>query len=234
MQIQDITRVQEQILDEYSYIAADIQRILKKKGYQLLGHGVDQMAFLAPGGAAVLKIFGAGPARKDTQPGEAIKFSPEQQMFLTWVRYCSRHKDNPFLTRFYGGEGGKPWAPFVFKNRLYIQMWQERLYPGSVLSGELSSLSYMIKRYGVKDVKRSSLGQETVNQAFDLSDTQFLQKMIKELGQKRFDLFLQTIEELVHIGQRHGWSWDLHSNNIMRRENGEPVIVDPWHRSGSD
>jgi hypothetical protein len=113
MRVQEIILKTKQELNE-SYVDPDIAKILKKKGYRLLGQGGDVMAFLEPGTGLVLKIFGTDTDTKG--------FTKAQQAFFTWVKYCIAHSANPFLPQFSGYES------FEFKGQTYLQIRQERLY----------------------------------------------------------------------------------------------------------
>lgn len=42
---------------------------------------------------------------------------------------------------------------------------------------------------------------------------------------KSFDKYLKVLEDNF----TKGVEWDLHANNIMQREDGTPVIIDPWY-----
>lgn len=97
-----------------AHIDPDIAKILKKKGYRLLGQGGDVMAFLEPSTGLVLKIFGTDTDTKG--------FTRAHQGFFDWVKYCMAHSANPFLPQFSGYES------FEFKGQTYLQIRQERLY----------------------------------------------------------------------------------------------------------
>jgi len=44
----------------------------------------------------------------------------------------------------------------------------------------------------------------------------------------RLTLLIQTLTELYLTGSKNKYRWDLHSDNIMVRKDGTPVINDPW------
>jgi len=81
----------EQNLEEFSTTDKGIRSELEAKGYQFLGKGVDQTAYLEPSTGLVLKVFG-------TQ-GNRQNFSADQKMFFAWYDYCSKHSDNPFVAK---------------------------------------------------------------------------------------------------------------------------------------
>lgn len=217
------SKLDESQLQEYSYMDADIQDVLEQKGYKLLGSGVDQAAYLAPGGEAVLKIFGSKRSGAETRT-----LSKDQKMFLQWAQYCANHAGNPFLPRFLKGEGGQPWAPFLFRGRHYLQIWQERLYPLTYTQGVV--LVDLVDIFGLGSLQEIMqvlrTGKET--EWIKRSDLGVVKQLIKKLGQRPVYQLLKTINDLDQIAKKQGWVLDLHEGNFMRRQNGHPVIVDPW------
>lgn len=110
MKIQDIIAEDKQVLDEFSTMDNDIYKALAAKGYSWLGKGVDQEAYLEPGGKTVLKIFG-------TQ-GNQGKLSADQKMFAEWADFCQKNSDNPFLPKFQAGRLLNSKANFICRLEL--------------------------------------------------------------------------------------------------------------------
>jgi hypothetical protein len=203
MKIQDIIVEDQQVLDEFSSMHSGIRKALEAKGYRRLGKGVDQEAYLEPGGKTVLKIFG-------TQ-GNQNKLSADQKMFAKWADFCQRNSDNPFLPKFSG------WETFEFKGKLYLQIRTEFLKP----SGELGYAISVLGR--VLDSGRSdyySLEKDFPSE---------YKRVSKAVGEQNVPLLLNTLLELIHKTQKKkSYNWDLHAGNIMRRPNGTPVLNDPY------
>lgn len=130
MKISEII-AESEVLDEYSDIDHRIKITLKKKGYQFLGAGVDQEAYIEPSTGYVLKIFG-------TQEGSK-NFTRDQKMFFKWAKFCMKHQDNPFLPRFYGYES------FKFKGDMYLQIRTEQLFTNLKLQQAVSELGAHIE-----------------------------------------------------------------------------------------
>ena len=149
-------------------------------------------------------------------------------MFLQWAQYCANHAGNPFLPRFLKGEGGQPWAPFLFRGRHYLQIWQERLYPLTPTRGQ--DLQDLVDIFGlgnlqdIMQVLRTGKDTEWIQR----SDLGVVKQLIKQLGQRPVYQLLKTINDLDQIAKKQGWTLDLHEDNFLRRQNGQPVIVDPW------
>lgn len=202
----------EEIVDEYSHTSFGITAELKKKGYKVLGSGVDQTAFLEPKTGLVLKIFGTN---------ETNRFSNDHKMFFKWAKFCEANQNkNPFLPRFYGHES------FFWKGygedekHRYLMIRTEPLKDSGRVGSVLSRMASGVTEEGdtVKNVMRYL--QETNPNTY--------RELTQRLGENGMVQFLNTAKRLYQIGDRAGYAWDLHSGNIMMRKDGTPVINDPW------
>jgi hypothetical protein len=205
MRIQDIIVENQQVLDEFSTMHGGIRKALAKKGYRVLGAGVDQEAYLEPNGKTVLKIFG-------TQ-GNTKKLSADQKMFAKWADFCQRNSDNPFLPKFSG------WETFNFKGELYLQIRTEFLKPSGELGRAIALLGSVLD-YGIADYYTLQTNRAT--------DREY-KRVSKAVGEQNVPLLLNTLLELIHKTQKKkNYNWDLHAGNIMMRPNGQPVLNDPY------
>jgi len=210
-----------------AYRSEDIAVILIKKGYKLIGDGTDQDAYLEPGTGKVLKIFGS-----DDNYGE--KHSDGHRMFKIWVEYCEKNKSNPFLPKFDGWEG------FELNGKKYLQIRMERLqelplYIANVLEEFVyhlgaadtgAAIASILQKIGSSDPDDDESFDE-----FDGLEEQgldALNELMIQLGKQRFVLLLKTIVAVKKLGTRYGFGIDMHGNNFMHRNDGIPVIVDPW------
>ena len=198
MKISEII-AESEVLDEFSDVDHRIKITLRKKGYQFLGAGVDQEAYLEPGTGYVLKIFG-------TQEGSK-NFTKDQKMFFKWAKFCMKHQNNPFLPRFYGYES------FKFKGDMYLQIRTEQLFTNEKLQKAVSEL-------GGQTEFPSWEGRVTK------AEEKIILAAVKT--PERMELLKWTLDKLYRKGQKSKYSWDLHSGNIMVRKDGTPVINDPW------
>jgi hypothetical protein len=216
MLIQEFT----QQLNEYSYLDPEITQILKKKGFRKLGAGADQAAYLAPGGRAVLKIFGSGFRYTPKTGGQ----TRDQRMFETWANYCQSHSKNPYLPRFLPGEDGRVWRPFDFRGRRYLQIWQEYLPRSNQrLNQALVILDNVVDEGAAQDLIRGDLSNISDR---DRRSVKFVKQ---RLGDPGFRLMVQTLAELQELAAIEGYRPDLHRDNFRSRADGTPVIMDPWH-----
>jgi hypothetical protein len=197
-----------EIINEETHIDDGITERLKELGYKFLGNGVDQQAWLEPNTGYVLKIFGTSSNGT---------FSTSQKMFYRWAKFCEKNKDNEFLPKFYGIE------TFVFNNDNYIQFRQEKLVKTKLNLMEITQdmvesadKNKSFKEF-VKQVKNNAEWYPLSYRALD--DDQNVTWMKK---------FYKTIMALNKIADKKGWTSDIHSDNVMMRQDGTPVIIDPW------
>jgi ribosomal protein S18 acetylase RimI-like enzyme len=209
----------QDFVTEYSDISPGIEKYLKKRGYRLLGQGVDQMAFLEPGTGHVLKIFGT----QCDDNGGTPALSPDQKMFRFWANYCAKNQDNPYLPRIYG------WETFVFNTYddecLYLQIKTEKLSP---IRGEFEDFFEEMANYA-EQVSWEKFADDMSDDPYGPISLESWKKLTSDpASTKRIKKLYQTMAELAKIGRQRGYSWDLHSDNIMQRSDGTPVISDPW------
>lgn len=193
------------------FIPDHFAKRLAKQGYKFLGQGVDQAAFTVPGNPnLVLKIFGYG----EYEPGG----DPGHKMFFRWAKFCQKNSNNPYLPKFSGFEKVK------IDGETYIMMYQERLTHNKVIGNAVADLANIAETISFK----GKYGQPTsLNGYKDDTMYQDTVDILERAGVNVKELF-NTLMKLVKIGNTQGYDWDMHSNNVMVRPNGRPVIVDPW------
>lgn len=206
MKIQDVIIESGQILDEYSIMNPAIRQMLLKQGYKFLGAGVDQSAYLEPGGQTVLKIFG-------TQGKNTKELSADQKMFVNWAAFCQKNSDNPFLPKFSG------WEPFEFNDKTYLQIRTEFLEPSGSLGRAIALLGNVLSS-GIADY---------YTLATDYITAEAYRQVSRAVGEQNVPLLLNTLLELIYKTQKKkSYNYDLHAGNIMLRPNGQPVLNDPF------
>jgi hypothetical protein len=205
----------QELFEEETYIDPEIDNILKEKGYKKLGQGADQAAYLTPDGKTVLKIFGAGDGGSN--------FGPSHRMFFTWVKYCMKNSNNPFLPKYYDYES------FIFEGDRYLQIKQELLKPISSIEykGIRSLIVYGIQE-NIKDVRK--IRQHITKEEFYgyQEDLAGFDHLIKTLGEKNTQLLLNTLTEIYNIAESKNYDFDDDGTNFMKRSDGTLVIQDPW------
>lgn len=219
-----------EFLQEFSETDPNIIKAMKQKGYRYLGAGVDQTAFLEPGTGQVIKIFGTQCNKLGNRP----TLSADQKMFKAYAEFCAQNQNNPYLPRIYD------WDTFVWDTEqydsrsggltrtpcLYLQIRTEMLRPFNDewqwFFGEMAEAAQDIPDF-------ASFDEDVLNgDVLDIDDEWYRKQCNNPDSFKRMKGLYDTMRTLYLIGEKHGWTWDLHGGNIMRRRDGTPVITDPW------
>lgn len=215
-----LIRSRQTELDEMAgEIHGGVRKVLQDKGYEYLGSGVDKQAWLEPGTGQVLIVFGYRKGVAD--------FSPDQRMFIDWITYCNKNKNNPHLPRFSGFES------FQFQGKNYIQARMERLNEVPARIKELVSyLDHAADHMGAKDFD-AALKRLTFAGNYDEEADEFRYDTVEQIvdflgGPDRAANLLNTVHQVKQFSRQHGYSLDLHSGNYMQRSNGTIVVNDPF------
>lgn len=196
-----------------SQINPGIKTILQKKGYKMLGSGVDQQAWLEPKTGLVLKIF-----------GRSVQGSKGQEAFFEFAKYCQTHPQNQFLPQISG------WETFMFKGHRYLQIRIERMFAIDDDLGEALS------DFAMAACSTGTLDNYIKNNAAKQSDTwgedpgrKVHAELFTHVGESGLNELWNTIRQLNSIANKHSdLSMDLHSDNFMFGSDGHVVISDPW------
>lgn len=161
----------QEFTEGYNEIDDRIHIILAKKGYKKLGQGVDQAAYLEPGGRTVLKVFGA-----DIEA--STKFSSSHRMFFTWAKYCMANPDNPFLAKF------DDYESFIFNNRRYLQIRQELLksLPNEIFLQINALYSHTV--YGNKRTVKAAMQSAEKFPGVGKREVDLIKKLVDRLGEE--------------------------------------------------
>ena len=199
---------------------------MAKRGHQYLGGGIDKQAYLESSTGQVLIVFGY---RK-----EYSEFSPDQRMFINWINYCNKNKNNPHLPRFSGFE------TFQFQGKNYIQARMEALreLPDEVgyLVGNIEEVTMQMGRGNFDRAMKILTGYA---QDSSYEGDQPLWYEVKDSinflgGPERAKNLLKTVKTVQQFARKHNYSIDLHRGNYMQRPDGTIVVNDPfviWERN---
>jgi hypothetical protein len=212
----------QQDVDEMAgEIAGGVRQVLDKKGYELLGDGIDKEAYLEPGTGQVLVIFGYGAGKN--------KFSKDQMMFVNWAKYCQQNQSNPHLPRFSG------WESFDYKGKRYLQIRMEPLQEVSELVKDIVWwLASYVKAQGKIDSNKiaKQIGKQGVE---DYDEGDFSRKKVKAKkiieylgGPDAAAGLMKTVQIAKKMSKKQGYSLDLHGGNYMQRADGTIVVNDPF------
>jgi len=199
-------------------IHGGIRKALMDKGYKYLGGGIDKQAYLEPGGQ-VLIVFGYRKGVED--------FSPDQRMFINWINYCNKNKDNPHLPRFSGFES------FEFQGKNYIQARMEALreLPDEVgyLVGNIDEAVQKLRKNNY-DTAFDTLINYAQHSSYEDEKPYYyeIENSIELLGgPEAAKNLLKTVKTVQQFTRRHNYIIDLHRGNYLQRPDGTIVVNDP-------
>ena len=199
--------VKDIITEMAGKVHGGIRKVLKDKGYKYLGSGIDKQAWLEPGTGQVLLIFGY-------RKGYEKEFSPDQRMFIDWINYCNKNKNNPYLPRFSGFES------FNFQGKNYIQA---RMEPLQELDKDEKNIVKFIDDVIYKQPKQAMI------ELARLAGYENTEAIINYLGgKKNAEKLIKTVYTVKRFGQSRGYDLDLHGSNYMKRPDGTIVVNDPF------
>ena len=90
--------------------------------------------------------------------------------------------------------------------------------PAGYMGDTLSEIAVSVENQNIRNFKQLDK---------QLEGYHYYQMLKEQLGADAMKMLFATIRQVYLTGERNGWTFDLHSGNIMRRRN-TPVIVDPW------
>lgn len=202
----------KEIIAEASSIAPGISATLRRKGYTLLGKGMDMQAWLEPKTGLILKIFGAKGWNDDRA----------QESFRQFADYCMNNPNNPFLPTFFG------WETFEFEENNYMQIRMERLFPFREYESWAEVLEGMSEAV---EANSSDAGKQRFlhNWVSPTDPSQDALELLSYLGEQDFHTLWKTLAELSSIANKKRYIFDLHSRNWMLGSDGHIVISDPFY-----
>ena len=220
-----IAHLESMVNEMAGEIHGGIRKALMDKGYKYLGGGIDKQAYLEPNGQVYI-VFGYRKGVDD--------FSPDQRMFINWINYCNKNKNNPHLPRFSGFES------FQYQGKNYIQARMETLreLPDEVgyLVGNIEEVTMHMGRGNFDRAMKILTGYA---QDSSYEGDQPLWYEIKDSinflgGAEVAKNLLKTVKTVQQFARKHNYSIDLHRGNYMQRPDGTIVVNDPfviWERN---
>lgn len=197
--------------------AQDIQQEFKRLGYRQIGSGADASVFAKDRGH-VIKIL---------MPEDAESRAVE--VFKKFAEFCAQHqgvKCLPIINEY---------NDIDVLGKDYVQIDMERLYPikkNSFNEGVVWFFSELAAGQESWDKVDYAMGLpstwEDYNkaQASRLADTWQSLSMADNIGE--YETLFKIMSLLYNTGKINKFGWDLHTENVMQRRNGDLVITDPW------
>ena len=204
--------------DSKSKYAREITTKLQNAGYAKIGSGADATVW-AKDESHVIKIL---------MPDDPS--SQAEKVFQKFYEFCQTHPKLSCVPKFNEVNtidiGGKD----------YTQIEMEKLTPivnNTFEEAMVWALSDMVDT----NMSWGEAVKELLNpNTWNGGSTRVMRKM-PEFVRQRMNLpgFISTYSQLYEVmkqlyqtGQINKFGWDLHTENVMQRSNGQLVIIDPW------
>ena len=198
----------------------------RQLGYSQIGSGADATVW-AKDSSHVIKIL---------MPEDAG--SRAEQIFRKFYEFSMAHQDLACVPKF------NEVNTVDINGKGYTQIEMERLAPieeGTFMQGIVWLLSdYVTEQTAWETIERELAMPDTweiysPNYANALAKT--WQSLLENpAGKKTYAMYRQlyNVMKLLFVaGAINKFGWDLHTANVMQRNNGQPVIIDPWFSSGT-
>lgn len=208
-----------------------IEQTLLQAGYKELGSGADAVVWTKDAGSVIKIII----------PEDEDSLSTAAETFKKFYEFCMQHQKFSCLPRFIPIQG-QHYAEFTIKGETFIQISMEQLYPIKSLSFEEGMVWYL-SDFAVKNTPWAKV-KEFLSTEQPWIDSEYYAKTAKQFAANvanlsdvqdaKYDLLYTMMQLLYHTGRINKLGWDLHTENVMQRRNGDLVIIDPWFNINED
>jgi predicted N-acetyltransferase YhbS len=191
---------------------------LRELGYEHIGSGADARVW-AKDDSHVIKILMPDDPR-----------SKAEQVFQKFYEFCQQHPKVSCLPKF------NEVNTIEIGGNDYTQIEMEKLSPIPTNTFE-EAMVWALSDMVSENLSWETVVQELLNQdSWSGGSTRVMRKM-PEFVRQRMNLpgFISTYSQLYEVmrqlyqtGQINRFGWDLHTENVMQRSNGQLVIIDPW------
>ena len=204
----------------------EIWQQLRAAGYQYVGSGADATVF-AKDDSHVIKIL--MPEDMGTKA---------EQVFRKFYEFSMSHQDLACVPRF------NEVNTIDINGKDYTQIEMERLSPiekNSFIEGLIWFLSDYINTNTPWPTVESELVNPETWEIYSPNYANAFAKTWQSLlenpaSKKTYAMYRQlynVMKLLYTTGTINKFGWDLHTSNVMLRQNGQPVIIDPWFSEGT-
>jgi len=227
----DLSELDQEPIDEAEVGTTNAKTIanqLKAAGYSNVGSGADSTVW-AKDENYIIKIL---------MPEDLG--NKAEQVFRKFYEFAMSHQKLACMPRF------NEVNTIDINGKDYTQIEMERLSPikkGTFMEGVVWFFS---------DFCQAQESWDKVDHAMGLSDTwewypyakssksianvfvkQWQDLMYNEKSYAMYKQLYNTMSVLYNTGTINKFGWDLHTENVMQRSNGQPVIIDPWFSEGA-
>jgi hypothetical protein len=164
--------------------------------------------------------------------------SRAEQIFRKFYEFSIAHQDLASVPRF------NEVNTIDINGKDYTQIEMERLAPiepGTFMEGIVWLLSDYVMEQTPWPTIESELAMPSTWEIYSPNYANAFARTWQSLlenpaGRKTYAMYRQlynVMKLLFTTGTINKFGWDLHTANVMRRNNGQPVIIDPWFSSGT-
>jgi hypothetical protein len=204
--------------------AKEIQQTLTKAGYKRLGTGADATVWSKDAGK-VIKII---------MPDEDVDRSESADIFYKFYEFVQQYQQYENLPRFID-IGGKHHTTFNIGDKEYIQIAMEQLYPLAEGSIE-EAVVWVLSDFATKNLKWEVVYEKILypdswlywSEPPSVEDILDNIQSWSKLEIAKWGIFYSLMQILYRTGKINKFYWDLHTSNVMQRQDGTLVIIDPW------
>ena len=195
-------------------------------GYSQIGSGADATVWARDDSHAI----------KILMPEDAG--SRAEQIFRKFYEFSMAHQDLACVPKF------NEVNTVDINGKGYTQIEMERLAPieeGTFMQGIVWLLSDYVTEQTPWPTIEHELAMPDTWEMFSPNYANTLAKTWQSLlenpaGKKTYAMYRQlyNVMKLLFVtGAINKFGWDLHTANVMQRNNGQPVIIDPWFSQGT-
>lgn len=196
--------------DQSDDLSKFISQSLKKAGYEFIGSGHDAQVWMKDEGTVVKILM----PKEDNQSHESFK---------TFYKFSKNNPSLPNLPKFKEVDGQEVFN-FKIKGKPFVQYGIEQLHPI-----DKNSLDEWVV-WMMADLSAKQMDWKNAVKAIKDEKDNNAQKFAKldSTKLKEYAILYNTLKALHKLGNKKGYGWDPHTENIMKRDDGTLVITDPW------
>jgi GNAT superfamily N-acetyltransferase len=227
----DLAELDEEPIDEAEVGTSNAKEIasqLKAAGYSNVGTGADSTVW-AKDENYIIKIL--MPEDLGTKA---------EQVFRKFYEFAMSHQDLACVPRF------NEVNTVDINGKDYTQIEMERLAPiekGTFMEGVVWFFSDFCQAQDSWDKVERTMGLSDTWEGYpytrnskSIANVFIRQWQNLMYDKKAYSMYKQlyTVMELLYnTGTINKFGWDLHTENVMQRKNGQLVIIDPWFSEGT-
>ena len=199
---------------------------LEKAGYKLIGSGADATVWTKSDSQDVIKII---------MPEDGKDIGHNGHMFYKFYKFCDSHPQLNNLPVFVDLGAGKQVEVVTEDDTKYMAIGMEKL--NSLNHGSFEeAMVWILSDLSTKKIPWDLALEEMKNiETWELYDggmdiDKILSK-IDDLNQSElleYEILFKLMTLLYHTGNINKFGWDMHTENVMQRDDGTLVITDPW------